>query len=184
MSWVGDGFIGNGIRLTYVDGVPKQHAEKEDGEGLTACNKSRLKPYFPDVDFDKVRVHFGFPKKARFTGTVFDYVGVETLRDARAIVIGNDIYFRSKDFYNPDSISGIAEIGHEVTHVAQKLSPTQYIGGYLKLRQEGLNDHDAYRFNPPESEAFKKQELIERDLTNLRNQLGEDVFWSPCPPLR
>src|SRR5713101_977627 len=86
---------------------------------LTPCNKSRLKPYFPGVDLDKVQIRFGFDALTKLTGAALDAVGIQVLSGATAITVGNVITFRSRSDYNPDSIQGIALIGHEITHVGQ-----------------------------------------------------------------
>src|SRR5437899_2061254 len=92
----------------------------------------------PGVGLNGVRLRFGFPDSSRLAGALLDYVGIQTLNGAAAIVIGNEIYFRSKADYNPDSINGIGLIGHEITHVAQEQSGrfgnVQYAREYFELR--------------------------------------------------
>ena len=158
------------------------------GEPLTPCNKSRLAPYFPGVNLDKVSVHFGFPTVSKVNDRLASLVGIAVRSGAPAFTDGNDIYFRSLSDYNPDSLGGIELIAHETTHVEQSqrlgyyTQAAQYANEYLQFRTMGLSDRQAYEAISFEREANKKAALIRRDLENLRNQLGGDVFWAPCPP--
>lgn len=133
-----------------------------------------------------MKVHFGFPATSKIGGKLLDYFGVQTLNGASAITIGNDVYFRSKNNYNPDSPKGIGDIAHEVTHVAQQHRPnysyTKYVDEYLSLRKAGFDDRTAYENTFDEKEAFKTGALVEKDLRNLQRQLNTDN--SPCPPRR
>jgi Domain of unknown function (DUF4157) len=110
------------------------------------------------------------------------------LEKAGAITIGDDIYFRDVEHYNPDSIRGIGDLGHEVEHNKQyhRLGGfkffVRYNAEYVELRRAGLDDDSAYRAISFEQEAENKRKLIERDLENLRMQLGGDRFWAPYPP--
>jgi YD repeat-containing protein len=166
--------------------VPSPGPDPTEHYPLTACNKSRLAPYFPGVDLDKVQIRFGFGGPTRLAGKALDAIGIQTLNGADALTVGNTIYFRSKEVYNPDSIAGIALIGHELRHVEQsqhgKFGDVQYVHEYLELRKMGLSDYDAYRSISSEREAFKTQDIIKNDLEHLKKQLGGDAFWSPCPP--
>jgi len=133
-----------------------------------------------------VQIRFGFDSLTKLTGAALNAVGVQILNGATAITVGNVITFRSRSDYNPDSIQGIALIGHEITHVGQeqsgRSSTTQYVSEYLELRRLGYSDYEAYKHISFEAEAFKREDVIKQDLTNLRKQLGGDAFWSPCPP--
>lgn len=165
---------------------PKPQPAPLPGQPLTPCNKSRLAPYFPGVDLDKVRIRFGFDSLTKFTGGVLNAVGIQVLNGATAITVGNFITFRSRSDYNPDSIQGMGDIGHEITHVGQeqagRFGDFQYIREYLNNRSLGMSDYQAYRNISTEREAFKMQDTIKKDLENLKTQLGGDAFWSPCPP--
>lgn len=84
------------------------------------------------VDLADVRVHIGIP----------DWIaeGAEHLGGviAGAVTIGNDIYYRSVSDYNPSTVEGLAELGHELTHIQQynalgyDVFVTKYIGEYIK----------------------------------------------------
>jgi hypothetical protein len=115
---------------------------------------------------------------------VGEYFGIRTLNRATAITIGNDIYFRSTEVYNPDSPGGIGDIAHEIRHVEQQQRPdysfAKYVAEYTELRRLGFDDDTAYRNTTYEKEAFKTEELVQKDLENLQKQLDTDN--SPCPP--
>ena len=166
--------------------MPTAGPDPTEHISLTPCNKSRLAPYFPGVDLDKIQIRFGFDATTNLTGAALDVVGIQALNGAAAITIGNTIIFRSRQDYNPDSIGGIALIGHEVTHAGQSQSgrfgDVQYVREYLELRRAGFSDSAAYRNITAEREAFRTQGIIRKDLENLKKQIGGDAFWPPCPP--
>ena len=85
------------------------------GEPLPRCVQNRLAPYFPfpSVNLDNIRIHFGFPTLDKLTGAIGDFVGIQGLKNALAITIGDDIYFQEEGYYNPDTPGGIGLIGHE-----------------------------------------------------------------------
>jgi RHS repeat-associated protein len=166
--------------------IPAPGPDPTEHSSLTPCNKSRLAPYFPGVDLDKVQIRFGFDSLTKFTGGGLNAVGIQVLNGATAITVGSVITFRSRSDYNPDSIQGIALIGHETTHVGQeqagRFGDFQYVREYLNNRALGMSDYQAYRNISTEREAFKMQGVIQKDLENLKKQLGGDAFWAPCPP--
>lgn len=100
-----------------------------------------MAPYFPGVDLSKVQIRFGFESLTKFTGGVLNAVGIQVLNGTTAITVGNVITFRSRSDYNPDSIQGMADIGHEITHVGQeqagRFGAFQYIREYLNNRAGG-----------------------------------------------
>ena len=136
-----------------------------------------------------MQIRFGFDSLTKLEGAVGDLVGLQIQSGATAITLGNVITFRSRNDYNPDSLNpenGIALIGHEITHVAQeqagRMSYIQSGREYLANRARGMSDYQAYANTSVEREAFKKQAIIQRDLENLKRQVGGDAFWAPCPP--
>ena len=150
--------------------VPKPVPEPPPpGEPLSPCVKSRLAPYFSGVNMDKVRVHEGLPA----------YV----VGDQPFYTEGNDIYYK-KGHYDPNTVGGLAVIGHEVTHVEQyaKLGTVtfqaQYLREYGKLRSLGLDHDSSYRGISLEVEARKRQGIIHKDLSNLSKMIGGK---DPCP---
>ena len=170
--------------------VPAPGPDPTEHIGLSPCLQSRLAPYFPGVDLSKVQIRFGFDSLTQFTGGVLNAVGIQVLNGATAITVGNVITFRSRSDYNPDSlnpINGIALIGHEITHVGQeqagRFGDFQYVREYLNNRAAGMSDYQAYRNISTEREAFKMQGIIQKDLENLKRQLGGNVSWGfPCQP--
>lgn len=80
---------------------------------LSRCVKYLLKPFFPDIALDQVKIHDdGLPWWSKFN-TVKGGPG--------AITSGNDIYFPAtgNDRYDPYSLEGIVKIAHELVHVGQ-----------------------------------------------------------------
>ena len=100
---------------------------------LSRCVKDWLKPFFPDIDLDKVRIHDdGLPWWSKFN-TVPGGPG--------AITFGNDIWFPAtgSSRYDPYSAAGIAAIGHELMHVAQ-FSRLGYAGFIKKYGQSYIDN--------------------------------------------
>ncbi|HEX6044941.1 MAG TPA: DUF4157 domain-containing protein [Pyrinomonadaceae bacterium] len=152
------------------DPVPQPPPEPpEPGQPLSQCVKNRLRPYFPGVDLDKIRIHSGIPS----------YV----VGDNLAYTDGNDIYFK-EGLYDPNSVQGLADIGHEVTHSEQyaKLGTlkfrAQYLGEYANNVHSGMDHQTAYESISFEVEARKKAAIISKDLSNLMKQVGGR---EPCP---
>lgn len=131
---------------------------------LPAHLKVLFREYFPDVDLDRVRVHDALPWIARFAPI-----------SVRAMALGRRIYFDGD--FDPDSIEGIATIGHELVHVSQwrrtggflarALGPVgfaaRYVGEYALNRLRGMSRCDAYRAIRFEREA----ERFERSVRDL-----------------
>jgi len=142
---------------------------KSAGKRLSPCVKSRLKPYFPDLDLDSIRIFEGIPA----------YV----VGDPDAYTAGNFIYFK-KGAYDPNSTAGLSLIGHELTHSRQSARlgairfSKRYLEEYAELRKLGYDHNSAYKNISFEVEANKMQDLIQKDLTNwMRDFGGRD----PCP---
>ena len=141
----------------------------DPGQPLSACVKNRLRPYFSRVNLDDIRVHEGIPS----------YV----VGDPLAYAEEDRIYFK-KGRYDPHSVAGLSDIGHEVTHSEQyaKLGTrnfqAQYLGQYLELRRLGFDHETAYENITFEVEARKRAEIIRKDLTNLMRDFGGR---DPCP---
>jgi RHS repeat-associated protein len=148
---------------------PVPQPAPDPGQPLTPCVKNRLGPYFPDLDLNKVRVQEGIP----------DYV----VGDPPAYAEGNRIFFK-KGRYDPHSVQGLSDIGHELTHNQQYAQlgelnfQSQYLGEYAMFRRIGLDHESAYRNISFEREARKKQEIINKDLSNLSRDFGGR---DPCP---
>ena len=77
------------------------------GQSLDRTVQRRLEPVF-GASFDHVRVHTG--------NTAADYT---SQMGAEAFTVGPNIFF-APGRYQPDSVSGQALIGHELTHVVQQ----------------------------------------------------------------
>lgn len=118
---------------------------------------------FPEVDLGRVRVHDSLPWIARFAPI-----------SVRAMALGRHLYFDGD--VDPDSVDGIATIGHELVHVSQwrragvvrrALAPVsfaaRYVGEYAANRLRGMSKCDAYRSIHFEREA----ERFERSIRDL-----------------
>jgi hypothetical protein len=139
------------------------------GKRLPPCVHSRLKPYFPDIDLSRVRIFEGIP---------FYVHG-----DPPAYTEGNHIFFK-KGSYDPNSVTGLAAIGHELTHTRQAAQlgftrfAKRYLQEYFENRAAGMNDFDAYWNISFEIEARKVEAIIKKDLSNLSRDFGGR---DPCP---
>jgi hypothetical protein len=99
------------------------------------------------------------------------------------MTVGNDIYYNSVSDYDPTTVFGLAELGHELTHVMQQrimgVGPftTQYVGEYLANRAKGMSPEDAYENISFEVSARKVEGLLRE---RIRQQFGDD----PCKKFR
>ena len=162
-----------GLENHHVSDLPQKPVPRsapDPGQPLTPCVKSRLAPYFPGTNLDEIRVQEG--------GMPSYVVG-----DPPAYTEENRIYFK-KGEYNPHSVQGLSDIGHEITHKVQydRLGSvkfqSQYLSEYAELRNLGLDHDTAYRNISFEREAYKRGEIIKNDLDNLMRDFGGR---DPCP---
>ena len=123
---------------------------------LSECVKDLLEPFFPDLDLSDIDVD--------------DDSFIAWAMGMEAYTVGNDINFRP-GAYQPGTISGIALVGHELTHSQQyqKAGGTfpfldQYFSEYFENRDLGMSEEEAYRNIGFEQEAFSKQRHIRREL--------------------
>lgn len=121
---------------------------------------------FPDVDLGRVRVHDSLPWIARFAPI-----------SVRAMALGRDLYFDGN--FDPDSVDGVATIGHELVHVSQWRRPggliaralgpvsfaARYVGQYAVNRLRGMSRCDAYRSIHFEREAKRFERTVADTLT-------------------
>ncbi len=134
-------------------------AKKSEAASLPEHVKKILAPYFPDFDLDQIRIFHGIPF----------YVTM----DAAAFTDGNNIFFKP-GFFDPDSIAGIALIGHEVTHSVQFQSQgkwkfrASYLGKWGRMYKEHRSLNLAYYYNEFEVEAREVEQRIFDDLMNLQ----------------
>ena len=149
---------------------PVPQPAPDPGQPLTPCVKSRLAPYFPKGTLDNIRVQQG--------GMPAYVVG-----DPLAYTEENRIYFKPGK-YDPHSVQGLSDIGHEITHKAQYDSlgsatfQKRYLQEYFELRQLGFDHQTAYENISFEVEARKRADIIKNDLTNLMRDFGGR---DPCP---
>ncbi len=130
-------------------------ADKSKAESLPDHVKAILSPYFPAFDLDQIRVYEGIPF----------YVTM----DATAYTDGNNIFFKPGAF-DPDSVEGIALIGHEVTHSVQFQTHgkwrfrASYLTNWGKGYKEHRNFNHAYYYNEFEIEARAMEDRIYSNL--------------------
>ena len=133
-------------------------ANKSKAASLPEHVKQILAPYFPDFDLDRVRVFEGIPF----------YVTM----DAAAYTDGNNLFFKP-GFYDPDSIEGIALIGHEITHSVQfqNHGKWKFRASYLSKWSKQYKAHRslnlAYYHNEFEIEAREVEQRIIDDLLKI-----------------
>lgn len=130
-------------------------ADLSKGRPLPDHVKKILAPYFPTFDLAQIRIFEGIPF----------YVTM----DATAYTDGNHIFFKPGAF-DPDSIEGIALIGHEVTHSVQfqTCGKWRFRASYLRNWARQLQTHrtfaHAYFYNEFEVEARAMEQRILDDL--------------------
>ncbi len=110
---------------------------------LTAPEKSKLRPYIPQVDLDNAILYDG-------------YVPWYLWKAFVGITRGNDIYFRP-GIYDADTPAGIALLGHELVHVGQYRNGMNWLT-YLWSARKG------YTNSPYELAAYATQAQIMNDL--------------------
>jgi hypothetical protein len=109
---------------------------------LTAPEKSKLRPYIPQVDLDNANLH--------------EHVPWYLWKAFVGITRGNNIYFRP-GHYDADTPAGIALLGHELVHVGQYRNGMNWLK-YLWSARKG------YMNSPYELAAYATQAQIEKDL--------------------
>ena len=99
----------------------------------------------------------------------------------KAVTMENDIYYKSNE-YDHRSSSGIADVGHELTHTVQQQAAgglakfmKEYLAEDLLNRVDGMSPTAAYDNNGFELEANKMQQQI---LSDLVKKYGKN---NPCP---
>lgn len=111
---------------------------------LTAREKNLLGPYIPQIDLQNAVLR---------VGRVPWYLG----KRFRAITRGNRIFFR-EGTYDPDTVDGIALLGHELVHVGQYRRGMNWFK-YLWSARHG------YYSCQHEKEAFALQRKIRKELS-------------------
>ncbi len=140
-------------------------ADKSKAESLPDHVQQILAPYFPDFDLDQIRVYEGIPF----------YVTM----DATAYTDGNNIFFKPGAF-DPDSMAGIALIGHEVTHSVQFYRHgkwrfrARYLTNWGQQFKAHRNFDHAYFYNEFEIEARAMEDQIYRDLLMIEMRQRQD----------
>lgn len=115
---------------------------------LTLCEGVILSKYFPGKDLGRIDIKQGIPYLARKAGA----------EGADAWTFKNTIYLGIPDA--PDTVAGVALIGHEVVHSTQYDQygvigmARRYKAAYNENLKAGMSEYDAYRNNPFEIEGF------------------------------
>jgi RHS repeat-associated protein len=131
-------------------------------ESLTPCVQKYLSKFFGGPSLAGIQIQR-------------DYLPPIAPSDARAFTSTGDLISFNKGEYQPNTIEGIALIGHEITHnfQARKYGDARF--GLLYLGDSAVQwvrGRDAYLGNRFEKEAFAKEKEIRADL---------DKHGNPCP---
>ncbi len=123
---------------------------------LSDCAKKVLSPYFPGVNLDAIELVSELP----------GFANVAPI-DVGAITTGNIISYQP-GFFSGDA-SGLAALGHELTHVRQQAPGFlpflgNYVGDYLKNLINGDSTDQAYSNIRAEKEANAMESKIMDDL--------------------
>lgn len=141
-------------------------ADKTKAQLLPDHVKEILAPYFPNFDLEQIRVYEGIPF----------YVTM----DASAFTNGNNLFFKP-GAYDPDSVEGIALIGHEVTHSVQFQRHgkwrfrASYVTNWGKQYKAYRNFNHAYFYNEFEIEARAMEDRIYNDLLMMEMEQRQDL---------
>lgn len=147
------GLAGGINTYAYVEGKPLSRSDPYGLRPLTSCESTTLGPYFPGFELGKIDVQEGLPWFAS-SGT-------------DAMTFGNKIYVRSDE---PNSSSGVALLGHEITHSTQYARDgwlgffAKYGSAYVSNRMGGMDSFKAYQNIPYEAQAFKMGDRVTADL--------------------
>jgi YD repeat-containing protein len=140
---------------------------------LSNCLKWLLAPYFRGsgefrgIDLDDIKIYEGLPENI----TQFAVI------DVGAITLANSIYFAPGQY--SANLDGIELVAHELTHIKQWRLKGQvgfvsaYLSEYLKNKEAGMSDVDAYANISLEKEAAEYAANIKQA---IKNGYGE----SPC----
>lgn len=121
--------------------------------------KAVLTPHFSDHDLSRVVIHLSIPWYVRRFARI----------TPGAYTSGNKIYF-APGHYDPNTVTGIASIAHELTHIQQyrkygKLRfRLKYLVFFFKNKGKQMEDSEAYEGIPFEKEAFEKEQEVKKYL--------------------
>jgi RHS repeat-associated protein len=137
---------------------------------LSDCAKKVLSPYFPGVNLDAIELVSELP----------GFANVAPI-DVGAITTGNIISYQP-GFFSGDA-SGLAALGHELTHVRQQAPGFlpflgNYVGDYLKNLINGDSTDQAYSNIRAEKEANAMEGKIFDDL--FRKNGFKDICKNYC----
>jgi uncharacterized protein RhaS with RHS repeats len=158
-----------GINLyAYAANNPVNRLDPFGLEPLPPVVQEILKPFFASQDLSQIDIQLNVTPPIVTAGQFF-FGGVTPI----AITRGNVIYFPEATNYRPDTIAGIALIGHEIQHSVQyaqnPLFDMSYALSYTRNRANGMNHDQAYRSIPQEAEAYAMQDRIQTTLSGTQS---------------
>ncbi|HEX4965586.1 MAG TPA: DUF4157 domain-containing protein [Thermoanaerobaculia bacterium] len=147
-------------RYAYAHDSPMRYLDPNGLEPLDASVLQFFNSFFHD-DFSRVDIHAGL--LGRFATAIAG--------GANAVTLGKDVYLHP-DYvrdYRRRNPSGVALVGHELTHVIQfqALGPL-FLRGYFQNydynRKQGQSDQQAYENIIQEQIAFKVEDVVKHFL--------------------
>ncbi len=157
---------------TFGEKIYTRIDDARGGSHISPCTKDILGQmgFGRFINLDAVRVHIGIPDWV--TDLAQDFGGIVP----KAITVGNDIYYRSVADYRPSNVAGLAEMGHELTHVLQY----KVLGASFYLKYLGQWARNGFQYGEG-MELEKKAAQVERNLNlSIPQRFGND----PCKKFR
>jgi len=146
--------------------------DQRGGSKLSPCARDILGKigFGRFVNLDDIRVHIGIPDWV--TSMAQKFGGIIP----KAITIGNDIYWRSVDDYNPSTVAGLAEMSHELTHTLQ----FNVLGASMYFKYLGQWAKNGFRYG--EGMKLEKSAMEVERLLNL--SIPQRFGNEPCKNFR
>ena len=153
----------------------KIYTEVNDARGgsyLSECTKMALggMGFGRFINLNNIRVHFGIPDSVISLAEAFGGI------TPKAITIGDDIYYARRSDYNPSTVAGLAEMGHEVTHSIQ----FKILGASMYFKYLGQWAKNKFRYG----EGMKLERFAAEVERNLNSSIPQRFGYDPCKKFR